>query len=297
MATGQGLHQSISNKAKGDAFGDAETAERHHHDGEKRGDGLGGIVPADAHHRRHHKTANDDQRRRYDRIELQLEAGTVGHDHGVGHGRADHFDQRGKQQRKQQQYPGDDIGKAGPASGRDSGRTFDVAGDGGGAQQRSDHCAGGIGAQGFPGARQPAVFDKSGLFAHADQRAHGIKKIQNEKRKDDADHPEINGAEQIEFEKGGRHGRGRRHHPLKPGEAEGQRRRCRNQDGDQYRTAHLQGQKRCHEDQSEQSEKHRRAVQVAETHQSAGRIHHDAGPLQTDQRNQKADADGDAVFQ
>ncbi len=252
--------------------------QRDHRHRQKRRDRGHRVFPIDFAQRQQHQPADDDQRRRGRRQRHKLRE--RGHEHG-----------------HEKQQAGDHRGQSGASADLHPGGTFDIAGNGAGARQRTDDRGHRVGHQDpvQPG-NAAGVIHQPGALGHRDQSADVVEQVDKQKHEQDFDQPQpmppglAEHAAEIELERGAGQrseavGFGVKHHLARhPAEH-----RCRD-DPDQHRRAHVPHAERGDQQEPEQRERCAASLEIAERHDRGGIAHHDAGILEPDKADKQPDA-------
>jgi len=161
------VEQAVRYQPEGDA------SERHGDDGEKGRYRLFRFVPFHVRGKRQHKRADDNKRRRYDRVQVHAFRDFVT--------AADHLRERVEKKRQQKHRACHQGCKPRPASGGHSGNALNVTGNGSRSQHRTADACKAVGQQRFPRVRQAVVFHQPGAGADGGQGADGIEEIEYKK--------------------------------------------------------------------------------------------------------------------
>ena len=146
-------------------------------------------------------------------------------------------------------------------------------------------------------ARQRAVAHQPRLRADADQRADRIEERQEKEDEHDGDQAGRKGAGDVELQPGRRDRWRTSENAVELHEAERQRRQRARQNPPQECAWHTPRRKRRRQRQRRDRQERRPAVQVAERDQRSRRSDDEAGPLESNRRDQQADAGGDRMLQ
>src|ERR1700687_5675598 len=165
VAAGAELDEGEGEEAEAEARGNAE-GEGGGDQGEEGGEGFAEIVPADAGDGAAHERANENE----------------GRSGGVRRNRGD---QRGAKHGEKKERGDHDVAQTSARAGGDSGGAFDIAGDGGRSGERAEHGAESVGEQRAARARKFSFAQEAAFFADADQSAHVIKEVDEEKHEDE----------------------------------------------------------------------------------------------------------------
>jgi len=162
----EGIHDSVSDDAKRDAFGDA-VCEGHGKDGDICGNGFGGVAEVDARDGGEHEEAHDDEGGR---------GGKGGNCQEEG----------GKEQGEGKENGYGDGSKAGPSAFRNACRTFYEGGRGGNAEARADGGGDSVSHESaFDAGQLPFLIKHVCFGRNTDQGAEGIKNIHEKEREED----------------------------------------------------------------------------------------------------------------
>ncbi len=182
-ATGEELDEGVAGEAEAEAVGDGPS-ERDGGDGEEGGDADLGVAPVDFAYAGEHEGSDEDEGRG---------GGEVG----------DGSDDGGDEEGEEEEDSGDDGGYAGAASGGYSGGGLDVAGDGGGAEERAEDGRGGVGEEDAVEAGDGVVWgDQAGALGDGHESANVVEEIDEEEDKDDLEGADVEGAGDVEVEGG-----------------------------------------------------------------------------------------------
>ena len=162
----EGVHDSVSDDAERDAFGDA-VCEGHGKDGDICGNGFGWVAEVDARDGGEHEEAHDDEGGR---------GGKGGNCQEEG----------GKEQGEGKENGYGDGGKTGPSAFRNASRAFYEGGRGGNAEARADGGGDSVSHESaFDAGQLPFLIKHVCFGRNADQGAEGIKNIHEKECEED----------------------------------------------------------------------------------------------------------------
>ena len=259
----------IGDEAHGDAVGDGE-GQRDRDDGEQRREQFGGVVPGQVAHAAEHQQ---------------------GHEHqGAAGGEFRHHARQRRQEYGEQEQDADShCGQPGAAAAGNARHAFHVTGHRGAAEAGADHAGGTVGLQRpVQVTHRPLPVHQAGAVGNAHQGAGGVEQVDEQERGYHADHAHVQGAGNIQLQKGRGHVRRRGHQPL-PGHQPGEQTRTRHcQDAQQDGAGNAAHAQAGNEQETDAREHGLGPGQVAQGEDGGGTGYNDTAVLQADKPDEQA---------